>query len=140
MPRFVLLTHDHPTWHWDFMLEHEGHLRTWRLDSDPQSPGLIRITQLPDHRLIYLDYEGPVSQQRGTVQRWDRGEYQVIQPTNSLPAGESVNDVQAADEVLIVRLKGAVLRGRATLRTTATGTGTFQFEPDTETPTVGSTR
>ena len=32
---------------------------------------------LPDHRLAYLDYEGPISGDRGSVTRWDRGTYDV---------------------------------------------------------------
>ena len=30
---------------------------------------------LPDHRLMYLDYEGPVSGNRGNVVQWDRGTF-----------------------------------------------------------------
>ena len=78
MPRYVVLTHDHPHWHWDFMLEVDGALRTWRLDQEPGSAPAMRATQLPDHRLHYLDYEGPVSGNRGQVARWDEGQYAAI--------------------------------------------------------------
>ncbi len=30
----------------------------------------------PDHRSSYLDYEGPVSGNRGAVSRWDAGTFQ----------------------------------------------------------------
>ena len=30
-----------------------------------------------NHRLLYLDYEGPVSGNRGIVRRWDGGEYRL---------------------------------------------------------------
>lgn len=33
--------------------------------------------QLADHRLAYLEYEGPVSGNRGQVTRWDAGQYQI---------------------------------------------------------------
>ena len=79
MPRFVVLTHDHPHWHWDFMLEVAGTLRTWRLDLEPGSAADITALELPDHRLHYLEYEGPVSGNRGQVQRWDHGKYELIQ-------------------------------------------------------------
>ena len=78
MPRFAVLTHDHPTLHWDFLLERDGALRTWRLLQPPDTPGPISAEALPDHRLDYLDYEGPVSRGRGEVRRWDRGEYETL--------------------------------------------------------------
>lgn len=75
MPRYVVLEHDHPVLHWDWMLESGPVLRTWRLEQPPSSGTFIRATALPDHRLAYLDYEGPVSGGRGTVTRWDAGTY-----------------------------------------------------------------
>ena len=73
MPRFVILEHDHPALHWDLMLEAGDVLQTWRL-AEPPAPGLaIEATALADHRLAYLDYEGPISGNRGTVSRWDAG-------------------------------------------------------------------
>jgi hypothetical protein len=78
MPRFVLLEHDHPVQHWDLMLEMGPQLRTWRL-SAPPAPGVqITAQSLGDHRMAYLDYEGPVSGGRGTVARWDRGVYELL--------------------------------------------------------------
>jgi hypothetical protein len=77
MPRFVILEHDHPELHWDLMLESGGMLRTWRLARPPQTPGEpIDALALPNHRLYYLDFEGPVSGGRGNVQRWDTGQYE----------------------------------------------------------------
>src|SRR4051794_31329065 len=76
MPRFVILEHDHPGLHWDLMLETGPVLRTWRLAQPPLTPGQrIAATALGDHRPMYLDYEGPVSGDRGTVKRWDAGTY-----------------------------------------------------------------
>ncbi|QDU38141.1 ATP-dependent DNA ligase [Maioricimonas rarisocia] len=75
MPRFVILTHDHPFLHWDLMLEADGALRTWRLLDEPQPDVPLRAEALPDHRIAYLDYEGPVSRGRGQVTRWDAGTY-----------------------------------------------------------------
>jgi hypothetical protein len=101
MPRFVVLTHDHPTLHWDFMLEHEGVLRTWRLAQPPDTQGAICAEALPDHRLAYLDYEGPVSGDRGTVERWDAGTY---------------NTLEWASNRVVVDLAGKKLAGVAPLR------------------------
>ena len=88
MPRFVILEHDHPFLHWDLMLEAGDALRTWRLLEDLrdfQNPGdlVIAAETLPDHRLAYLDYEGPVSGNRGFVKRWDAGEYELIAEDDS---------------------------------------------------------
>ena len=74
--RFVILEHDHPRLHWDFMLEWGGVLRTWRLPAPPANGDMI-AEQIGDHRLAYLAYEGPVSGGRGKVKCWDRGTYQV---------------------------------------------------------------
>lgn len=91
MPRFVLLFHDCPpsfgkASHWDLMLEHDGALRTWSLAElpsswrTPQGDDVIELeaAQLPDHRLAYLDYEGPVSRDRGQVKCIDRGGYEIV--------------------------------------------------------------
>ena len=92
MPRFVLLSHDVPAEsatpsHWDFMLEHEGALLAWRLIELPSTwlallegrPSAelssVPAERLPDHRLLYLDYEGPISGDRGEVRRIDGGPF-----------------------------------------------------------------
>lgn len=76
MARFVILEHDHPVRHWDLMLQTDAVLRTWRLAEPPtRTAGPIAAEALADHRLAYLDYEGPVSGSRGTVARWDSGSY-----------------------------------------------------------------
>jgi hypothetical protein len=75
VPRFVVLRHDHPWLHWDLMLEVGAVLRTWRLSAPPSTGETVFAEPLGDHRAIYLDYEGPVSGDRGSVRRWDAGEY-----------------------------------------------------------------
>jgi hypothetical protein len=77
MPRFVILEHDHPVLHWDLMLETGEILRTWRLAVLPKPKLEIPATYLSEHRRMYLDYEGPVSGNRGRVARWDSGTYSV---------------------------------------------------------------
>ncbi|MCH2129561.1 MAG: hypothetical protein MK179_10480 [Pirellulaceae bacterium] len=83
LPRFVLLRHELPAasnraLHWDLMLERENVLRTWALEEEPSVGMSIRATELADHRLAYLDYEGPVSGNRGKVSRCERGTYKVL--------------------------------------------------------------
>jgi len=75
--RFVILTHDHPVLHWDLMLDFGEALRTWRLLAEPEVGADIPAEALPDHRRAYLDYEGPVSGGRGTVTRWEAGEFEL---------------------------------------------------------------
>lgn len=77
MLRYAILTHDWPHLHWDFMLEQAGVLKTWRLDFEPVSNKWITATPLPDHRIEYLNYEGPVSGNRGEVTQWDAGTYAI---------------------------------------------------------------
>ena len=117
MPRFVVLTHDHPVLHWDFMLENEAVLRTWRLARPPTETGPITADAIADHRPAYLDYEGAVSGQRGTVVAFDRGEYSRLMDDGN---------------VVEVDLRGAKLRGRAWLkRLSEIDRWEFQFTPDT---------
>jgi len=120
MPRFVILTHDHPFPHWDLMLEQAGSLRTWRLLREPDAPGPIVAEPLPDHRLEYLDYEGPVSRNRGTVCRWDAGDYVFVNEPPGLPSGR-----------IVVRLTGERLHGTAALGSDRSAEqGTFHFTSD----------
>lgn len=76
MPRFVVLEHEWNGLHWDLMFEFQGVLRTWATD-DPLTIGnRVQARQLTDHRMIYLDYEGPISGGRGRVRRIDQGSYE----------------------------------------------------------------
>lgn len=116
MPRFVVLTHDHPVLHWDFMLEEGASLRTWRLASEPDALGEISAESLPGHRLQYLDYEGPISDNRGEVRQWDSGEFTWIQSS------------PVRVEVL---LAGKKLRGTAVLeKGEATGAWSLSYRRD----------
>ncbi len=88
MPRYVILEHTgtasyKPGRHWDLMLEMEGRLRTWELAATPSPCVPVVALSLPDHRLDYLTYEGPISNQRGTVRRWDSGEFEILSETET---------------------------------------------------------
>lgn len=110
MRQFVILRHDHPQLHWDLMLEEESVLKTWRLNeppaidptSDESSIDLV-AEALPDHRLVYLDYEGPVSGDRGEVLQWDRGTFSLL---------------ERSDDSIVALLTGEELAGRVTLKKT----------------------
>jgi len=99
--RFVILEHHHEGIHYDLMLEHAGVLKTWRLPQ-PLRPGTAQqATYSYDHRSVYLDYEGPVSGNRGHVVRWDAGVYE----------GAITSDAQ-----LEVRLAGKRCQGQLQLQ------------------------
>ncbi len=94
MPRFVILEHRgtanyKPGVHWDLMLEEDGVLKTWELTALPDSASAGSekephvATQLPDHRLAYLEYEGPISGGRGEVRQWDAGMYELVERTDT---------------------------------------------------------
>ena len=73
--RFVILEHDRPFLHWDFLLENGDTLDAWRLLRRPVTGEWLPAETLPAHRLMYLDYEGPVSDDRGHVLRVHAGRY-----------------------------------------------------------------
>jgi hypothetical protein len=78
MPRFTILEHNWPALHWDFLLEAGSVLRAWRLLAVPVPGSTVPAEQNADHRFVYLDYEGPVSGDRGSVRRWDAGTFEWV--------------------------------------------------------------
>lgn len=103
MPRYVILRHDPPpgssrALHWDLMLEFGETLRTWALAAEPRPGASIPASPLADHRKAYLDYEGPLSGNRGSVARWDGGTYRQL---------------DANDRRVLIVLEGERLRGAA---------------------------
>jgi hypothetical protein len=113
MPRFAILLHDTPQEsHFDFMLEVNGVLKTWSLPCHPANGMTIEAKPLPDHRIAYLDYEGPVSGDRGTVARWDAGTYATQAQT---------------DAGWVVELAGKKIRGNVTIKRETTGRTVILF-------------
>ena len=106
MKRFVLLLHKVPQdfgrgTHFDLMLESEVGLMTWAIERIPRPAETIEAMKLPDHRVEYLDYEGPVSKNRGVVTRVDSGRFEYLQATS---------------DRIDVAMFGTKLTGRASLR------------------------
>ena len=88
--------------HFDLMLESDEVLLTWELSSwPPTTNGSQWATRLPDHRLAYLDYEGPISGNRGAVVRVDEGVYEMAK----------VPEEDACEDKVIATLHGDHFNG-----------------------------
>jgi hypothetical protein len=80
--------------HWDLLLELDnGELLTWQIASLPDLKRLTQSLEIPakrlkNHRSIYLDYEGPISGNRGSVQRLASGTYAATFAPSSPPDGQ----------------------------------------------------
>ena len=82
--RYVILRHsDVPEPHFDLMFETlpGSMLATWRSERWPIEAA-TPLTRLRDHRRLYLDYEGDLTDQRGSVWR-------VAEGTCELEVGEN---------------------------------------------------
>lgn len=95
MPRWVLLKHTLPDGasHFDWLLEDPsdpaGPLISFRLDATlPWPPiGPFDALRIQPHRRAYLDYQGPVSGNRGLVTRLATGESPILASPHSLRIG-----------------------------------------------------
>ena len=120
MPRFVVLFHKMPADsnrddHWDFMLELDDSLATWALPQVPNQSGGVVAEPLSPHRKHYLDYEGPLSENRGEVSQWDAGTFAWLRRT---------------DAEVRVQILGDELKGVATLK--KVDCWHYQYEPSGE--------
>jgi hypothetical protein len=116
MPQFVILRHTLPAGsprpsHFDLMLEDEGQLLTWALAELPNEISQL-AEELPLHRIDYLTYEGPVSNNRGEVQR---------------AAGGTFDWLQRDIDHLAIRVRSSQLIGEIRLRRTQGQQWTMQF-------------
>ena len=105
MSRFVLLEHtghpDDPTGrHFDLLLEQADACETWRLADIPRvEQPAVMASQLPDHRLVWLDrLEGEVSGGRGFARRVESGSYVCLNTTSAI-------------EKRVVKLTGEIISG-----------------------------
>lgn len=76
--------------HWDLLLEIPGQdkLATWQVATPPETwtrpDAPPPATRIPDHRRIYLTYEGPISGDRGTVTRVAAGTWRLLAQTGEI--------------------------------------------------------
>jgi len=91
MARFVILRHDVPDqeYHWDWMFDITGDLLTTysfprrlceEIEKENGRVASGTVKRLSDHRREYLDYEGLVSGNRGSVRKIDSGEFRLLEP------------------------------------------------------------
>jgi hypothetical protein len=111
----VILEHDYPFLHWDFMLEDGAILKTWRLPAPPDQDNVLQATSIGDHRRDYLDYEGPLTGNRGEVKRWDAGTFEWL---------------ERSETIIRVELSGQVLKGRASMGARNDHDCEFRYTPD----------
>ncbi len=128
-PTAILLHRTREGSHYDWLLSSPGDplgpLWTARIALPPgawAAARLLPVQRLPDHRRVYLEYQGPLSQGRGEVLRIDRGGFRAELWT----AGRIVIDL---------RLRGYA--GRVELRGGEQGElWTARFHPSPATPRV----
>ena len=101
--KFVIQKHtkqSQPT-HWDFMLQANDTLQTYRLESSPEKlKKKNTAVKISDHPLKFLTYEGCVNKGKGNVQIADCGTYELLNET---------------DKFKQVQLNGNILKGVFTL-------------------------
>lgn len=128
--QFVIHQHDSP-WgvHWDLMLQQGDSLATWALQSEPSEAAPIEALRIADHRMAFLEYEGPISAGRGSVKRWDKGQLRII---------------ECGTDRWTVHIEGLRLRGQIVLSRTGNDdqrwTFIFSPDPDAAPSSTGSVR
>lgn len=114
MPRFRVLRHDSPRGlHYDLLLETATLLMTFALDREPTPGTTGRAQQLPDHRRQYLEYEGPISGDRGSVAEWDSGSYLIMRRN---------------EQMMDISVDGRMLKGRIVLRLVDASSQEWEFQ------------
>ncbi len=106
--RFVILHHvGYGRPHWDFMLEQDESLATWRVYHDLLEVGKEewKLLRIGDHRPAYLDYEGEVSGGRGEVRRVCSGSY-ALRDKNSQAWAIRLTSAALAGEFELRRVEG----------------------------------
>ena len=102
--RFVIQKHTSQAGiHWDFMLEGQGILRTYRLDKSPEQllQGPAEAEKIFDHPLKFLTYQGSVNKGQDGVCIVESGTYQ---------AGKE------GDNLIELHLTGQILKGNFILK------------------------
>lgn len=73
-------------------------LKAWRLLDDFACGTWLAAETLPDHRMIYLNYEGPISRDRGTVSRLAAGTFEPISTQSTAKQSFALFDCELATQ------------------------------------------
>lgn len=112
--------------HYDLMIDWGEGLASWRCQTPPEEAGTqgLACRRIGHHRRAYLDYEGPVSRNRGHVARIDRGQCSIL---------------MATDSRWVVSFRGQRLRGRYALQARDSDRRDWLLTPDRDDdPAAGS--
>jgi len=101
MPKFSILKHIlGEESHYDLLFEKGNKLAAFRITSPIFSTPQSAIQNF-DHRKIYLNYQGPISKNRGIVKMWDKGNYDIKKEIKNL---------------LVIKLSGKKSKATITLK------------------------
>ena len=70
--------------HFDWMFQVDDALKTWATETIDRFDHPIKLAarRLPNHRTAYLEFEGPLSRDRGVVTRICSGTFHMIKDSN----------------------------------------------------------
>ncbi|MBT8484254.1 MAG: hypothetical protein HKO59_14135 [Phycisphaerales bacterium] len=111
----VLLRHERPdgSVHVDWLIGRDPAgqepLVSFRIDDrvDNMTPGtMLPAVRIADHRARYLDYEGPIDADRGSVRRLARGSASVIGDPDSSAWAIDVHWLSASQKLALERIDG----------------------------------
>ena len=97
------------------MLETDDGLLTWSVAQAPDRSLSQPAIPKPIHRSAYLDYEGPISGDRGSVMQWDRGTFRWLARSPGR---------------VVVHVNGTRLQGRVEFLQAETNRGSFSYSSD----------
>jgi len=117
---FVIQKHDASRLHYDFRLEMDGVLKSWAVPKGPTTdPKVKRLAMMvEDHPYDYRTFEGIIPKGEyggGTVNVWDEGTYEPLDPVKGKKAQEKHLLKQLAEGSVKIKLHGEKLQGEFAL-------------------------
>jgi hypothetical protein len=117
--KFVIHYHLTEKDHFDFMLEEDDSLLTWRIEphlfEDLKKGLAIESQQISSHRKEYLNYQGPISCGRGSVKLVDSGSCKKTGGNSLFLSGKifhgnlNIQEMNSAHKIFIFSYKKLIL-------------------------------